>query len=59
MVGRHLPAVPRHGQRPEPRTRREEGAAGAEIAGLLHPHRIAGVDQEAGEQVERGLSRRS
>ena len=39
----------------ELRARRNEGRAGAVIAGLLHPHGVAVVDEDPRQQVERRL----
>ena len=53
---RHLPAVAVDRQRPQPGAGAEEGAARAEISRLLHPHGVAFVEQQAGEEIERRLA---
>ena len=50
--GGRAPSPRRRRGAAEPRAGRDEGRLRAVIARLLHPDRVAGIEQHAGQQVE-------
>ena len=55
VAGIEAPALGPHGQRHGPAAGGQEGAVGAEIARVLDPEMVAGIREQAADQVEGGL----